>query len=717
MLALAVVLAVVSPALAQTGFTAEGWERQRGLEAELVEGIRPAELDSMTRILSAAPHVAGTTGQRIVRDSLVAWLESWGLEPEIATYEVFLPQPVSVALALVAPESIAFELREEAIPADPVTARPQFPWVNGYSGTGTAEAEVIYAHYGLHADYERLERLGIDVAGRIVVARYGRAYRGVKARLAEERGAAALLWYSDPEDDGYVRGDVYPVGPWRPWSGVQRGSVLEGNGDPSTPDGPSLPGAPRVGGAELEAAVPGIPVLPVSYDVASEILSRMAGADLPDPTWQGGLPFRYHVGPGPARVRVEVADDRDGPEGGLKPIHDVVARIEGAEWPDETIVIGAHIDAWGGGANDNVSGTTSVLAVAHAIQRLADGGRRPRRTVVVAGWDGEEWGLLGSTEWVEEHATWLTEGGVAYLNQDAVGGHAFGAGAAPSLSASIREAARAVPGRGGSLYAEWKRSAGGEPEVGDLGGGSDFGPFYQHLGVPSASYGFEAPGGVYHSAYDTYRWMSLYGDPGYRNHARTAQLTAILALRLANAEVLPYDVSGLAGRLDSLWAPLRGSALEAGSTPEELQPLDAALAELLAAGEMLEAARARYVAGPVEPERSRAVNQILIGIERRLIRSTGPFGEEAGNLTFASDPRNGYATLALPGVATARREQNRERTRAEVADLANRLRAAADDAREAARKLGAGSPTETRAATFRLPTRRSEYPAEEVDAW
>lgn len=673
----------------------------------------------MARVLSAAPHVAGTPGQAAVRDTLVAWLGRWGLDPEVEAFEVFLPHPVSVEVALVAPDSIAFELGEEPVPGDPVTGKPQHLWVNGFSGAGSAEAPVVYAHYGLHADYERLDSLGVDVAGRIVVARYGRAYRGVKARLAEERGAAALVLYSDPDDDGYVQGDVYPEGPWRPWSGVQRGSVLDGAGDPGTPDGPSLPGASRRTGAGLEAAVPGIPVVPVSYGVAAEILSRVSGSDLPDPAWQGGLPFRYHVGPGPARLRVRVEDDRSGAEGGLKAIHDVVARIEGDTWPEELVVVGAHIDAWGAGATDNVSGTTSVLAAARAIRSLVESGRRPRRTIVVAGWDGEEWGLLGSTEWVERHASRLASGAVAYLNQDAIGGRRFRAGAAPSLAALVREAARAVPGEGGSLYAEWRAGQAGEPEVDDLGGGSDFQPFQHWLGVPSASYGFSSPGGVYHSGYDTHRWMSLYGDPGYGNHARSARLTAILALRLANAEVLPYDVRGLAGRLDSLWAPLRAMAVAEANSPEhDLRPLDQALADLQAAGKLLNEARRRYLAGPVDPGTSSRANAILIGIPRRLTRPAGPFGDgRVRSLAFASDPRNGYATLALPGVATAVRGAYGEDVRREIDDLAARLRAAAGDAREAARILDARSPARAGPASLTAPTRRADPSPQEVAAW
>lgn len=707
------------PAGAQTGFTPDAWGRQRSAEGVLIPAIRPADLDSMARVLSARPHVAGTPGQAAVRDTLVAWLSAWGLEPEVETYQVFLPQAVAVELTLVDPETLGFRLHEEPIPGDPVTRLEAYPWLNGYSAPGSAEAEVVYAGWGLHADHDSLAGMGVDVRGRVVVARYGRSYRGVKARLAEERGAAALLLYSDPEDDGYAQGDVYPEGPWRPWSGVQRGSVMTGAGDPATPGRPSLPDAPRLSSPEIAARVPAIPVLPVSYRVAEEILSRVRGAEIPVPDWQGGLPFRYHVGPGPARVRLRVDDDRDGPLGGVKPIHNVVATIEGTQWPEEIVVIGAHIDAWGAGANDNVSGTASILAAARAIRAAVEAGHPPRRTIVIAGWDGEEWGLLGSTEWSEEHADRLSAGGVAYLNQDAVGGTRFAAGAAPLLAASIREAARAVEGKGGSLLDEWRQGH-AVAEVGDLGGGSDFAPFYQRLGIPSASYGFGAPGGAYHSAYDTHRWMTRFGDPGYVNHARTAQLTAVLALRLANAEILPYDVTGLAGRLDSLWAPLQSTARsETGATVDDLRPIERALDDLRRAGEELAAARAGYLAGPVEAGTSARVNRILIGIERALCRASGPFGDGGGvrNLTFASDPRNGYATLALPGVATAVREGSRRRVADEVRDLAARLETAADKAREAARLLAGGSPASAAPATFSAPGRQAQHPPQEVAAW
>lgn len=670
-------------AVAQTGFTADGAGRQRALEAAVVERIRADQISAASRILSARPHVAGSPEQAAVRDSLAAWLRAAGLDVEIASYSALLPWPTRVEVRLTAPDTATFAHSEPPLPGDPATALPQHPWVNGYSGAGVAEAEVVYVHYGLHEDYERLDELGIDVAGRIVLARYGRSYRGVKARLAQERGAAALLLYSDPDDDGYARGDVYPEGPWRPWEGVQRGSVLDAVGDPLTPDGPSVAGAPRV----AAPAVPAIPVVPVSYRAAREILARVRGADLPVEEWQGGLPLRYHVGPGPARVRVEVEDDRAGPKRGVKPVDDVIARLAGAEIPDEWVIVGAHIDAWGAGANDNVSGTVSVLAAARAIAAEAAAGRPPRRTIVFAGWDGEEWGLIGSVEWVEEHAAALLGSAVGYVNQDGIGGTRFGAAAAPSLKPLVRESAAAVPaGDGRSLLDEWETTSGdAPPRIGDLGGGSDFAAFYNHLGIPSSGHGFGGPGGVYHSAYDTWDWMERFGDPGFRHHALSSRMAAVMVLRLANAEIHPYDPGVTAVELGSAWTTLSAMAEGEDLRPAGPDPLAAAFERLAAAGRELQAACESYLAGTPDPASSARANAALRAAERALTREAG-LDERAWyrNLAFAADRRNGYATLALPSIAEAIRSGDPARVEREVVDLAGRVDEAARLAAEAA---------------------------------
>lgn len=705
---LVAIAALSATVRAQTGFTPAGAAAQRAIEAAAMEAIEPGALEAMTRTLAARPHVAGTAGQAALRDTLAAWLHAWGLAPTTPRYEVFLPHATHVSVALTAPESIAFELAEPPVAADPATLLDQYPWVNGYSAPGIAEAEVVYAGHGLHEDYALLDSLGIDVRGRVVVARYGRSYRGVKARLAAARGAAALVLYSDPQDDGYVQGDIYPAGPFRPWGGIQRGSVLDGVGDPSTPSGPSVSGAPRAppaGGAP-------IPVVPVSYEVAGEILSRVGGGDLPREGWQGGLPFRYHVGPGPARLRVAVDDDRDGPARGRKEIANVVARIEGRELPDEWVILGAHIDAWGPGAGDNVSGTVSVWTAARAVARLAAEGRGPRRTVVVAGWDGEEWGLIGSTEWVEEHTAELLAKAVAYLNQDGIGGTRFGAAASPSLKPLLREAADAVPDGAGSLLASWgAESERDPPPIGDLGGGSDFAPFYNHLGIPSAGHGFGTPGGAYHSHYDTHRWMTEFGDPGFVHHALSAELLTVLTLRLANAEVLPFDYATMGEDLLDRWAPL-GDTLAARAPDVDTEPLEESLRRFAVEGRRLARTRDEYLAGSVDSASSQAANRALLRVERELTRETGLVGRPwYKNLVVAADRRNGYATIAFPAVAEALAEGDAVRVGAEIEDLAARVERAAAMVAEATAALE--ESTSRRAARSphlswgaRSPTRR-----------
>ncbi|MGH7567189.1 MAG: PA domain-containing protein, partial [Gemmatimonadota bacterium] len=305
-----------APVAAQTGFTPEGVERQRDVEARVLDAIDPDHLAALAVSLSAAPHVAGSAGQAAFAGTLVTWLDAWGFEPEVATYRVYLPWATEVSLSLTAPERIDFDLHETPIAGIAEAPDPHYPWANGYTGVGEVEAEAVYVNYGLHEDYEFLARSGVDVRGKVAVARYGQSYRGIKARLAEAHGASALILYSDPRDDGWFRGDPYPEGPWRPRTGAQRGSVKNGAGDPTTPGEPSTEGAVRLAPAESPHELPGIPVLPVSSDVAGAILSRLAGARLPDGEWQGALPFRYHLGPGPAVVRVEIVDDRDGPDAG-----------------------------------------------------------------------------------------------------------------------------------------------------------------------------------------------------------------------------------------------------------------------------------------------------------------------------------------------------------------------------------------------------------------
>ncbi len=678
-----------------TGFTPQGSAAERALEADAVARIAPAELDSFSYALTRRPHVAGSPEQAATRDWVLDHTRDWGLRSESKGYSVYLPWPTALSLEMIVPEHRAFELHAQALEGDPTSALPQFPWVNGYSGTGTAVGPLVYVNYGLYEDYAALDSLGVSVKGRVVLARYGRSYRGIKARLAQQHGASALIIYSDPEDDGFVRGDVFPDGPYRNPSAAQRGSVLNGDGDPTTPGWPSTSGAKRVDPTSTPwLELPTIPVIPVSYRVAEPLLRALHGADLPQQAWQGGLPFRYHVGPGPAAVRVTVADDRA--TRGMKDIWNTVAWVPGSERPGEWIVIGGHRDAWDAGANDNVSGTSAVLAAARAVAELAREGKGPRRTLVFATWDAEEWGLTGSVEWVEEMADQLGANAVAYINQDAIAsGARFGASASPSLKAFVRGVTRAVTSpEGGTVYDHWREegppapAADGDVALGNLGGGSDFAGFYNHLGIPSASWGFGGGSGEYHSTYDDYTFESEYGDPGFVHHAASARLAAVAALRLADAAVLPYDYGEFARELRAAVFRLQRQAVDAQLDNAALVRLDSAFARMEEAAAAFAGARDAALVRAAPPAALDSANRHLMLVERSMTRPEGLPGRPwMKNLAFASDFRNGYATIVLPAVAEAIRAADAGRMAVEADDLARRVAAATEHLRQAAAAL------------------------------
>lgn len=687
--------ATPAPTLAQryAGYARADTARQAAAEARLVESITPAALDSMATALSAEPHVAGSPAQERTRDYAAALTRGAGLRTETPSFRVYLPWADSSVVEQLAPERRRLVLGEPPVLGDPATAARQYPWANGYSASGDVEGELVYVNYGLEVDYAALDSAGVDVRGRVLIARYGRAYRGVKAALAERHGARALILYSDPRDDGYYRGDVYPEGGWRPGVAAQRGAIQNGEGDPSTPGGPSTADAARLEGAALAAVTPTIPVVPMGHAAAAPLLAALRGAELPAEDWQGGLPFRYHVGPGPTRARVAVYDDRA--RAPYKTIWNTLAWLPGAERPDEWVLLGGHRDAWGAGADDNVSGTSSVLAAARALAALAESGARPRRTIAFATWDGEEWGLLGSTEWVEANEAALTRSAVAYLNQDAVaGGPRFGASASPSLDAVLRDAARVVPdpGGAGTLLDAWTaqgRDTTAPPPVGHLGGGSDHGPFYQHLGIPSAGWGFGGAGTEYHSAYDTHEWMRRFGDPGFVHHAANARLAAVTALRLANAEVLPFDYVALADEMAKEIDGVAADAAEAGLDSLALQPLRLALERMREDAAEFAVVRESWLGRAGRDEAAAdSANARLMRVERSLARDRGIEGEPwTRNLMFSADPRNGYATLAFPSIVAALRSGSAADWTEEIRDVAVRVGSAAMNVRAAAEAL------------------------------
>jgi N-acetylated-alpha-linked acidic dipeptidase len=624
--------------------------------------------------------MAGTPAQARTRDYVVNQMKSWGLETEVRSYSVWMPHPLSTRAWRIAPDPIELNLQEGPIPEDTTSvAFPQVMAFNGYGAAGDVHGDVVYVNYGLIEDYAQLDSMGVSVKGRIAIARYGRSFRGIKAREAEKHGAVGLIIYSDPADDGYVRGDAYPVGPMRPSQGIQRGSVMNPDGDPSTPGYPSTVNAKRIPVSQME--VPHIPVLPISYGNAAELLRGLWGKSIPQP-WQGGLPFRYHVGPGPVQARMAVTTDAT--TNPYKEIWDTFGIVRGSEFPDEIVMIGGHRDAWGPGAADNVSGTVSVLEAARAIAEQVKAGKRPKRTIVFATWDAEEWGLIGSTEYVEDDSLRLSRSAVAYLNQDDVAqGPNFSGGGSPSLRALLRDVTKQVPdpSHQGSVYDVWRKRANLtadslEPQMGDPGGGSDFAGFYNHLGIPIADWGFGGPQGVYHSAYDSYHWMSKFGDPNFEVHATAARIGAATLLRIANADILPYDYVEFARTMRRF-----GTQVDQAIADKHLKVsaagLTAAIGRMEDAASIFSAARDRALTAQLAPATAKQVNATLLEVERQLTRphglATRPWFR---NLIYAADENNGYSTMVLPSVNEAIRLGDQGAVGQELADLAQRFDAA-----------------------------------------
>jgi len=671
------------------GFRTADTAAQRAFETQLLAVPDTVSPQRLTQDLSARPHMAGTPAQAATRDYVIERLRTWGLTTWVKAYDVYIPSVDTVAAWFVPPSGVAqrLALAEPPVRSNPVTAGPQVPPFNGYTGDGDVTAEVVYANYGLIEDYKTLDSLGVSVRGKIVIARYGRSFRGIKAREAERHGAVGLILYSDPQDDGFFRGDVYPTGPMRPSGGIQRGSILNMDGDPTTPGYASVPGARRV--PEDSLPVPHIPVIPIGYGNAQRFLAALGGAGVPA-AWQGGLAFHYHVGPGRVQARLKVR--REHGSRALHTIWDTFGMIRGAQFPDEWIVVGGHRDAWSPGAADNISGTVTVLETARAFADLARRGLLPARTVVFATWDAEEWGLIGSTEWVEEMADSLRARVVAYVNEDDMAqGPTFSGGGSPSLKRLVREATQTVPDPvgPGTVYDVWLKREKGDSAaltLGNFGGGSDFAGFYHHLGIPAAGIGFGGPSGVYHSMYDSYDWMSRFGDPGWREHQAAARLVGVLLARLANARVVPLDYVGwgtemtkLVGQLDSAIAK-RGWAVQT-------QGLRDALARFTATAVAFAGARDSALSGPGDYPWAR-VNAALMQVERRFTRPQGLVSDGwFKSLQFASDVDNGYATLVFPTVSEAARYADAATAERELADLVTRLETSRQALEEAAAAL------------------------------
>jgi len=672
------------------GYAPASAARERDLEADAIKRPSPSTAAANSKALSRETHVAGTQAQARTRDYVIAQMKSWGLETSVRSYDIWMPHPTAVHVSRVSPEPKQFALAEPRVKGDPTSALAQYPTVNGYSGQGDATGEVVYVNYGLIEDYAQLDSMGVSVKGKIAIARYGRSFRGIKAREAEKHGAIALLIYSDPQDDGFVVGDVYPDGPMRNANGVQRGSILNPDGDPSTPGYGSTGGVPRLTPDRME--ISHIPVVPIGYGNAGELLKYVRGHDVPR-GWQGGLSFHYHVGPGPVRARVAVTDDRS--TNPLKPIFDTFGIVRGSEFPNELVIIGGHRDGWGPGTADNVSGTVSVLEAARAVAEEVKAGVRPKRTIVFATWDAEEWGLIGSTEYVEDDSLRLSREAVAYFNQDvAAQGPRFGGGGSPALRPMLRDVARNVPDPNGkgSVYAEWRRASAVpdsvEPAMGDPGGGSDFAGFYNHLGIPIAEWGFGGQGGVYHSQYDDYAWMTKFGDPGFLYHATAGRIAAAMVLRIADADVLPYDYAEFARTMRRYLAPI-DKAVGDHHWNIPTTGLRAAIDHLEREAASFASTRDSALASTPANAVLQRTNQALMRVERALTRPEGLRSRPwFRNLIYVADENNGYANMAFPSVNEAVRANDERLTKAEVDDLTARFERAAQivvDARDAMR--------------------------------
>lgn len=656
---------------AMDGFSTERALAQRRWEEQFRAIPNPQSAREHLRRLTLEPHIAGTKEDYDTAVYVRDQLRSYGLPAELKEYDVWLNYPKTPSvLELITTRRQRLSTHEAIVSGDPSSSHPKItPLFNGYAASGDVTAPIVYANYGLPNDYDALKKIGVDVKGKIVIVRYGNSFRGVKAKVAEDRGAIGCIIYSDPADDGYMQGDVYPKGPWRPVASGQRGSVqylFEYPGDPLTPGRPSIPGVPRLKPEEA-TDLTRLPVQPIAYDVARTILSQLKGPLRPR-GFQGGLAFAYHIG-GTNDVKVRLKTDMDYK---VRKIWNVVARIEGNEEKDRWIVLGNHRDAWVFGAVDPNSGTSAMLEVGRGFGQLLKQGWKPRRTIIFCSWDAEEYGLVGSTEWAEELAGELKEKAVAYLNLDAaVSGPHFGASSVPSLWKFMRAATRDVkdPKTGKTVYQQWQDRASenrpedeptsGEARIGPLGSGSDYTPFLQHLGIASTDMGFGGDYGVYHSAYDSFHWMDQFGDPGFQYHVAASQLWGTLAMRLSDAEGLPFDYTDYATQLREFFAEAMNVAKRrnlAGGLDEK--SMTSAIDDFAKEAEKIEKYRQDAIRDSDRAKLAK-INDALVQAERQFIDPRGLRGRAwYKHQIYAPGFYTGYAAQPLTDFRQALDDRN-----------------------------------------------------------
>jgi N-acetylated-alpha-linked acidic dipeptidase len=678
------------------GFQPARVDAERKLEQKLRAIPEPLRAESNLRHLTSEPHMVGTDGSRRVAEWLRDQYRSFGFDAEIVTFSAWLPQPREVRLELTAPESkqLATPERSYDVDKDTFDSRAVMGF-NAFSPSADITGAVVYVNYGMQEDYRELDARGISVAGKIAIVRYGKGYRGIKTKLAEEHKALGLIIYSDPQDDGYVAGDAFPRGPWRPMSGIQRGSVLYTQiypGDPLTPGVAATPTAKRLEPADA-VNVSKIPTMPINAQDAAVILQNLSGPHVPK-GWQGGLPFTYHLGPGDAQVHMKLVMDYQ-----QRPVNDVIARIHGSS-DDEWVVMGNHHDAWVFGAADPNSGTTVMLEVARSLGQLVRDGWKPRRTIVMCEWDGEEPGLVGSTEWVEANRAALQAKALVYINTDVgVIGPNFNASATPSLKELVRDATREVkdPRTGHSIYEAWREHAAhakednsgtGRPESqqepsGDvalsrLGAGSDFCPFLDHAGIPSMDMGFGGDYGVYHALYDDFYWMKHFGDPTFDYHAAMARIVGTLALRFDEADLVPYDFSAYALEISRAVTDLAARAAREGADNTATNAIIYASAQLTASATRTIQALQDLSATTYSPEKAKTINRALANFEQSLLAPEGLSGRPWYKHTiYAPGIYAGYAAEILPGPAEALDRKDAIAFRHEAESLAAALHRAA----------------------------------------
>ncbi len=653
-----------------TGFSPNQQAIQVKTEADFKQQQDPARFKQHLERLCSVPHVAGSKENEQVRDYIAETMRKAGWKVDIYPHDIYLPKgPGDITVEVVTPMRVPINTKEFVFKEDKYSSDPRVMggW-NAYSGNGDVTAPVVYANYGRKEDFEQLKAMGISVAGKVVIARYGGNFRGYKAQFAEANGAAGLLIFTDPADSGYMRGLTFPEGPFYSESVIQRGSLLTVpyTGDPLTPGEPALPmdGPVKIKRLDLkDVAMHKIPVTPLPYGSAIEILKRMTGSRSVPTGWQGGLPFTYRLEGGPdLTVRLKVQQEK-----GIQRIYQVVGTLVGSEFPDEWVIAGCHYDAWSFGATDPNSGTSMLLSMVETLGKQAKAGQRPRRTIKIAHWDAEEFGVIGSAEWSEQFRDELTKKAVAYMNYDAaVSGRTFGASASPSLKGLLIEATKSVqyPDSNKTVYDHWvgKKAASGparvtgssapatvsgEPTIGNLGGGSDhIGP-YMHVGMPALSAGMEGPT-LYHSQYDDLYFYDKFADPTYKMGPMMEQVVGTLTLRLANADLLPFDVVRYATDLD-IHLRAAEAAIKTYAPTYSISPLLNEVMSLKKNAEAAEATRKSYLLGN-KPEKLAELNLTMRQLEQSFVDQKGmAFGNWYRSLYASSDPYSGYASWMMPG--------------------------------------------------------------------